>query len=276
MAALRSIVRALAVRLTASAASWLCWSVIIAMGTLLSAQPTPDRKEASAFEVASIRQSDSDDPNSYTGFSPEGTFTAKNATLRGIFQEAYRVTDDRIKGGPKWFDTERYNITAKPSRKVSREEAIEMLKALLADRFKLVVSREMKEVNGFVLLVANGGYKIRLNTENPCVRPCGGTSSYPSGRLSSRGVPISRFVTRLSEILGRPVLDSTALLGSYDIDLEWAPEASQFGGTAREVPDDKRPSIFSAIQEQLGLRLESKRIPLEILIIASVQRPSEN
>jgi uncharacterized protein (TIGR03435 family) len=227
------------------------------------------------FEVASIRQNRSGDPNTATSFIAGGGFAATNATLTGIIQEAYGVRDDRMRGGPGWIRTDRYDVAAKPQAAVTSDESRMMLQSLLAERFALKSHWEKQEGPGFILTVAKAGPKLRINTQVECLPPCGGTNSSVTGKLSSRKVPMSRFANSLAEILGRPVVDMTSLNDSYDIDLDWAPDATRFGGRAKEVPGDFRPSLFTALQD-LGLKLEAAKVPLDFFVIDQVSRPSEN
>jgi uncharacterized protein (TIGR03435 family) len=250
--------------------------LLAVLSTLATVSQAPAAQEPT-FEVASIKQNKTASGNSVTTFLSGGVFTAKDATLKDIIQEAYQIIDDeRLQGGPGWMISDRWDIAAKPANATKQEEAVLMLQALLVDRFQLKFHRETQDVNGYALTQARDGAKIRTNTETTCLPPCGGTNVSAGGKLTARKVPMSRFVNRLAQIVGRPVVDSTGLTGEFDMDLDWAPDGGQFGGQGREVPDDSRPSLFTALQEQLGLKLEPRKMSREIFVIDHAEKPSEN
>jgi len=245
------------------------------------------------YEVASIK------PNKYSshmlglGFWIE-RFTATGVTLQGLIREAYEVEDNQISGAPAWLDSERYDIEAKADKSVADElqklsfdqrlvEYRRMLQALLGDRFQLTLHRETKELPVYALVIAKKGPRLQ-ETHPGDNDPTGMT--FGRGLLKGEGVPIALLVRHLSQQrLGRPVLDKSGLTGKYDFTLQWTPEenrAPMFKGTRDggqgpdSPPDSSGPSIFTAIQEQLGLRLESQKGPVEVLVIDHVERPSEN
>ena len=245
------------------------------------------------YEVASIK------PNKYSshmlglGFWIE-RFTATGVTLQGLIREAYEVEDNQISGAPAWLDSERYDIEAKADKSVADElqklsfdqrlvEYRRMLQALLGDRFQLTLHRETKELPVYALVIAKKGPK--LQETHPGDNDSTGMT-FGRGLLKGEGVPIALLVRHLSQQrLGRPVLDKSGLTGKYDFTLQWTPEenrAPMFKGTRDggqgpdSPPDSSGPSIFTAIQEQLGLRLESQKGPVEVLVIDHVERPSEN
>jgi uncharacterized protein (TIGR03435 family) len=246
--------------------------MLIALATVAQSQSASEPH----FEVASIKLNKTANANSATGFLPGGVFSATNATLTNIIGEAYRMRDDQIQGGPKWIDSDRFDVTAKPANGTKSEEALLMLQTLLEDRFQLKVHQEARDINGYVLVLSKDGPKIKLNSDAICAPPCGGTSVSASGKLTSRKVPLSRFANRLTEIVGRPVVDATGLAGEFDIDLDWAPVTGEFGGRGREIPNDPRPSFFTALQEQLGLKLEPHKTPINILMVDRAEIPREN
>ena len=257
--------------------------------------------KAAVYEVASIKPVKFGPGVISIDFLPEG-FRARNTTLQILIQFAYSVEENQISGGPSWLDRESYDVEAKvdsPLRdkllKLTEDqrqvEQQPMLQALLAERFKLELHRETKELPVYNLVIAKNGPK--LSEAKP-------GDTYPGGLtgLDGRGaphlvqvrrgrgiigqaVPIGLLVHSLTEELGRPVLDKTGLKGSYDFKLEYAPESqgTNFSepGTGGTVPrESSGPSIFTAIQEQLGLKLESTKGPVEILVIDHVEKPSEN
>jgi uncharacterized protein (TIGR03435 family) len=253
---------------------------------LFQAQTLPDAGTP-AFDVASVKLNRSFGDTSSTVFARNGAFTARNATLRGVIQEAYDLKDDRLLGGPDWVGSEKYDITAKPESPVSRERALSMLQVLLANRFQLKVHRETRERPVYALTVDKSGAQLKEAVDSNCGAPPSGPPSGPPprsgycggsmvsfGSMTSRKVSTKKFAGTLSEIMGRPVLDMTGLTGVFDIDLRWTPDETQFDGKAK-ADDSGAPSIFGALQE-LGLKLEARQGPVEVVVIDHIERPSEN
>jgi bla regulator protein blaR1 len=250
------------------------------------------------FDVASIKANSSGE--NYLGIRvvPGGGLRAVNATLRSLIREAYQVRDFELSGGPAWLDSARYDIEAKGQVEPGSQEQtglqiMKMLQALLADRFQLRIHRETKDMPIYALLVAKNGPKLEasrgvcfdptagvpppptLPDQSPS-RPCGGFNN-SSNQMLGASVGMSRFAANLSRFIGRTVVDRTGLNGTFDVALRWTPyEGQAWLPTGPPPPDDSQPSIFSAVQEQLGLRLESQRGPVEVLVIDRAEKPSEN
>jgi bla regulator protein blaR1 len=255
------------------------------------------------FEVASIKPSPQNCPGgpcpSSIMFRPGDVLHVAGMPLKFLIGFAYQVLDFQISGGPSWIGSERFDIDAKadshneadslpddPSeltdeqRKTSADRMRERLRNLLADRFQLVIRRESKDQQVYALVVAKGGSKLQESKEGKGMMRMG------RGMLSGQGVEPAFFATTLSQQLGRPVVDKTGLTGKYDFELKWTPDPGQgpagpFGPPPPGVqlpppPDPNGPSIFTALTEQLGLRLESERAPAEMLVIDRVEKPSEN
>jgi uncharacterized protein (TIGR03435 family) len=217
-------------------------------------------------------------------------------TLKLLMTIAYRVQDFQISGGPNWIGSDRFDIVAK-AEEGSNSKIPEMLQALLEDRFKLTLHRETKEMPIYALTVAKGGLKLH-ESEGECPPrpsgpppppvpgkmpspPCGGMFM---GRNQTAGnhITMEQLVINLSRTLGRTVIDKTGLTAKYDIKLEWTPDQSQVqfgpGGPMPppSEPENSGPSIYTALQEQLGLKLESQKGPVEVLIIDHVEQASAN
>lgn len=229
----------------------------------LSAQQLPQ-----AFEVASIKPNPTGTGTTTLNTSSGGRLTAFNVSLRLLIQFAYGVKDDEIAGGPGWLGTEKYDIAAEadsPSE-FKEEELRPMLQTLLADRFRLKVHRETRELTVYSLMVAKNGPKLAEHTGE--ARSSTGTS-YESGVLTMNATKASMasFANSLGRQLARTVIDSTGLRGEFDFKLEWAPA---------QTADSSSPSLFTAIQEQLGLKLESTKGPVEVVVIDSAEKASEN
>ncbi len=237
--------------------------------TLLAQQAVPPP----AFEVASIKPS-VDPPGSVSGiFETQGRINAKNVTLKRCVRGAYNVPESLIVGGPKWVDQDRYYIAAKAPGPAGDDALMLMLQGLLADRFKLVLHREPRPVIGYRLAVSKGGLKARLSAPD---RSSIGHSQ--RGRIDAQAYTIAQLALKLSEVLQMPVLDTTGISGKFDLRLEWTPDDMQ----AKPPSSDQRgrategPSIFIALQEQLGLKLHAGKVTTEVLVIDSVEKPTEN
>jgi uncharacterized protein (TIGR03435 family) len=268
--------------------------LFVLLGMIQADEPKATRPE---FEVASIKPHTASDRRVLMMPSPGGTFNASGVTLRMLMNLAYRVQDYQISGGPGWIDSDRYDIAAKADDD-SNSKLRERVQALLEDRFKLAIRRETREVPIYALVIAKGGPKL-LESDGDCpphgsgppppptpgktpAPRCGGMFMGRS-QLSGLKIPLPEIVTALSRTLGRPVIDQTGLTGKYDIKLEWTPDKSQVQlgpgdpGAPQPPPSDTSgPSIYTALQEQLGLKLESQKGPVEVLTIDHVEHPSEN
>jgi len=208
-------------------------------------------------------------------------FTATNIPLGPLFLIAYNITVRQI-AGAETFPSERYDIVAKAEHPVNPGEMLLLLQRLLADRFKLVVRRETREVPVYALTIAKGGPRLRPTdmpeSEVPAIRTpahAGGTEP-TSGHLVFKGESMADFAWALSRTAGsgdRVVVDETGLRGAYDFELTFERERAPVGA---EVHESQGPSVFAAVQEQLGLKLEAKKAPVEFLIVDHVERPSDN
>jgi uncharacterized protein (TIGR03435 family) len=161
----------------------------------------------------------------------------------------------------------------------------ERLRALLAERFQLTLHRETKEQSVYALVVAKGGPKLQQGQAKEATGPRGPMMRMGRGELSGQGVELEMLTRTLSSQLGRTVIDRTGLKGNFDFKLTWTPDPGQSAGPpgglpagadAPPPPDPNGPSVFTALQEQLGLRLESQKGPVEMLVIDRVEKPSEN
>lgn len=228
-----------------------------------------------AFEVASIKPS-LDPPGSVVGiFESKGRINAKNVTLKRCVRGAYDIPEPQIVGGPKWADEDRYYIEAKAAVPAGDHELMLMLQTLLADRFKLVLHREQRAIPGYRLVLGKGGLKAQVTAPDR-----GSVGHSRRGRIEAEGCTLSQLALKLAEALKQPVLDATGVAGKFDLKLEWTPDDLQAKPpTADQRPGgspESRPSIFAALQEQLGLKLESSKVPAEVLVIDSAEKPSAN
>jgi len=242
------------------------------------------------FEVASIKPGK---PGARTTFGVgNGGASEVNVTLKALLAFAYRLQEYQILNGPGWVGSDRFNIEAKAAdRNADPDQLRLMLQSLFADRFKLVLHRETRQSNIYVLVTAKGGPRIRVSLDQisptvngpsaPGAGPNRGVMRMGGGSVIGNAVPLSLFASLLSQRLDRPVVDKTNLTGRFDIQLQWTPDVgenplSPSGDPLPPPTDISGPSIFGAIQEQLGLKLEAARGPVEVLILDQVEKPSGN
>ncbi len=259
----------------------------LANGQTPAANSTPRK-----FEVASIKPSQSDSGPFGIRPAPGGErYVASHVTLKLLITVAYRIKADQIAGGPAWMDSELYDMNAKAERPSSIEELHAMLQDLLADRFKLRFHRETKQLPIYALTVGQGGPKLKPDEArsggDPWIEPKADFDG-ANGRLKNTWhatfASMDFFAWRLSAMMDRPVVNQTNLTGSYDFDLaftqELAPRSPDTpagavflgGGPA----DASNSTIVEAIRQQLGLKLERQKGPVEILVIDQAEKPIEN
>jgi uncharacterized protein (TIGR03435 family) len=253
-------------------------ALLIAVGGL--AQSPSPRPKFDAFEVATIKPTAPDwGKNQYLRM--EGAeFVGRNQTVKTLVQSAYNLTPRAISGGPAWIDVDRYDILAKPPGDIrpNRDEQMSMVRTILTDRFKLAFHREQKEFSIYALTIAKNGPKLKESTGSPDgLRPLIFYLSPRSIMLPGRDASMAELASAFQRsALDRPVVDKTGLTGRFNFDLEWTPDESQFDGALRGTAESTQPGLFEAIQQQLGLRLEATRGPIDAFVIDRVERPSEN
>jgi uncharacterized protein (TIGR03435 family) len=273
---------------------------------------TPGDTAPVAFEVATVKRNASGAPFILINTNA-GRFTATNFPLRELIRVVHRVQPNQLVGGPDWL-TDRYDITGKIPEGVSPTRRDDMVKALLDDRFKLVTHTETRELPMFALVVARDDKRLGPNlsaSKNDCTAGARGRSGGPAGpppggmpppppefkpgarpvcgtmqgpgMISAGGVTMTRLAELLSGNVGRTVVDRTGLSGSYEFDLTYTPEPGQ-GLPPGPLPpgvqapniDPNGPSLVTAIQEQLGLKLDPIRGPMQVTVIDAIQRPTED
>ncbi|HET9267835.1 MAG TPA: TIGR03435 family protein [Vicinamibacterales bacterium] len=261
------------------------------------------QEKDATFEVASVKANKSGDGNGNMRGVGSDRVVATNMPVRPIITFAYQVAGYQLIGGPGWLTTERYDINAKmeaPPTSVipfipgsTTPNPMQLaLRHLLEDRFKLRTHRETREMDIYALVMARPGggpgpglkpttqdCSKAVEPQRPGAPPPGspgqpfcGISGSP-GRVKFGGLPASSFATALAGPAGRMVVDRTGMTGSWDFELTFAPENR---GPDAPPADPNAPSFFTAIQEQLGLRLESTRGPVDVLVIDSVEKPVED
>jgi uncharacterized protein (TIGR03435 family) len=251
---------------------------------LLSAQSTANvQSAAQAFEVATIKPTAPDaKAGRYITMQGTNRFVAKYYTLKLLIAAAYNLSPKVISGGPAWCESDHFDILALTpgDARPSQPEQMAMLRTLLSERFKLSFHREDKEFSIYELEVAKTGPKLKESTA-PASDPAQLISTvYPSARihLPAKNASMSDFTALLQRaLLDRPVVDKTGLTGRYDFDLDWAPDETQFGGEVPVAPSDAQaPPFFTAIEQQIGLRLEATRGMVSALVIDHAEPPVAN
>jgi uncharacterized protein (TIGR03435 family) len=227
-----------------------------------------------AFEVASVKRTTpplSGGINSSTRLDP-GRLTCTNVSLKKLIYESYGVKDYQV-AGPDWLGTEIYDIAATLPPGTTGDEVLLMIQTLLAERFKLAIHRDSKELPVYALVVGKGGSKLEE------VEFGRGSTSGSPGKLTGTRVAIRNLTEFLSRQTGRPVLDMTGLKGFYNFTLTYTPdEAPSAPAPGTPIPESAAgASLFSAIQEQLGLKLEARKASVEILVVDHAEKvPTEN
>jgi bla regulator protein BlaR1 len=252
-----------------------------------SAEPT--------FEVTSVKPDLTGAPARYVRQTP-GRVSISNLTLKDLLMFAYQVKDFQILGGPGWIDSAQYDIEGKAGGSPSQAQIKPMMQALLRDRFKLALHHDTKELPIYELKVAKGGLKLQPLKEGSCIAfdpnhslPAGqkpsdfcGSLSNGRGRLDATSTTMVDLSRDLSVMIGRTVVDKTGVTGAFALHLTFVPDETmpQFpvptGDPVNPTPPDDGPSVFAAVQEQLGLKLESGKGPVEVLVIDHVEKPTEN
>ena len=263
---------------------------VIAVQAIVPGRATAQAPAAAQFEVASVKLHTSADQRVLMVAQPGGRFLAVNIPLRMLIRTAYQLQEDQIVGGPNWLETDRFDIIAKAADTpgAANPQLLAMLRSLLADRFKLTTHREKRELPVFALERGR-----RDGTLGMGLRPtaCPEAAAQPGqsvpcanvqtgvGSLKMKGMPLNQFTPFLSSSVSRVVVDRTGLSGRYDIDLTWTPEPQ--GPPAGNEPapaggDPNAISIFTALQEQLGLKLTAVRDMVDVMVIDTLEPPTPN
>jgi uncharacterized protein (TIGR03435 family) len=235
-----------------------------------------------SFEVATIKPSDPSATGRALNVGRGGgnAFTTQNLTLFDLIKFAYAIHGRQVTGGPSWMETDRYDILAKPDAPgvPNAEQLRSMVQKLLAERFGLKFHKEQKELPSYVITVDKGG--VKMVKAEPNRSPLPGYSGQGPGNLRVRNTTIAEFANFMqSRALDRPVVDQTGLTDRYDFVLEFKPDGPAAAGpNAPALPPgvEDRPDLFTALRQQAGLKVESGKANVEVLVIDEVKKPSEN
>jgi uncharacterized protein (TIGR03435 family) len=212
-----------------------------------------------AFDVASVRPSQDTGKNMTIRRDPSAGITFGNASLKNLVLMAYNIQDYQLAGAQGWMQSDRYDVIAKAPADAKRSDTWKMLQTLLADRFQLAVRRETKEAPIYELIVSRGGPKFVEPARPP--GEADGSFRTTNGHIKCIRAGMDMLAFAMADVLGRRVVDKTGVAGKFDLTLDWAPEG---------------PTIFTALTEQLGLRLEVSRGLVDTVTIERAERPSAN
>jgi uncharacterized protein (TIGR03435 family) len=268
--------------------------IVASLSTGATAQvPTePSRSPRPSFEVASVRAHDPNDIKDTDNFQPYpgGRFAASNCSLWMLIHYAFQVQPYQITRAPGWIKSEHYDVDAKPAETHPTDDIPPMLQVLLEDRFQLKYHWETRKQPGYDLVVVKPG-KLRASiVKRDCPPPlsnsdglpdglpkdafCGGLPNSP-GHAKGYNLTASDLAGNLSWLLSKPISDKTNLAGRYDVELRWTPESAEMRSNASSEQDV--PSIVTAIQEQLGLKLQPSKVPVRMFVIDHIEKkPSDN
>lgn len=226
-----------------------------------------------AFDVASIKENKELGTGGSMRITPDGGIRAMHISARALITIAYGLQGYQLIGAPNWLSDVYYDVNAKPQAKVTRDETFAMFQALIVERFKLAFHRETREVDGFGLVQAKTGMlgpDLKPSPIDCGAQPHSATPKCREGMITMSSMKVNggsiwSLVNLLVGRLGAPVIDETKLTGAFDIDFRWSPDI---------VPTDDLPSIYTALQEQLGLKVERRRVPSEMFILDHIERPT--
>jgi uncharacterized protein (TIGR03435 family) len=262
-------------------------SLSVAAGVISMSWSIPGRAQSShlrQFEVASVKQRTDGTSASACCLAAGGRLNIKNQRVSNVIAFAWTMKYYQLFGGPSWLESDRFDIEAKTEGNPSQDEMKQMLQSLLEQRFHLKVHKETRQLPVYTLTLAKGGSKMQTFKEGDCMKYDPSTPASAStpteprdfcgfnilrqGRWNASGITIQQVTSALGDITNRPVIDKTGLSGLFDVHMEYPEDELS--------PDSPGPSIFTAIQSQLGLRLESAKGPATVLVIDHVEKPSAN
>jgi bla regulator protein BlaR1 len=265
----------------ASAGSVVASAVVLG-GLMLAGSLAPrwiafaQEQPGPAFEVASVKPAEPSDKPGFLQSAP-GRLNLSGVTVKMLIQQAWAISGYRIYGGPFWLDSTRYNIAAKAADgagNLTLDQMRPMLQTLLTDRFRLALHREKRELPLYRLVVSKNGPKLKESAVSGAPQ-----SRMATGQITDKKASMDTLASQIGQQLGRFVVNQTGLNGDYDFHVEWTPDPGQNLGGDSDTPPPAGadgPSIFTALQQQLGLKLESAKGPVEVLVIDHAEKPDAN
>lgn len=245
--------------------------IVLSLGLAAAAQNAP-----LAFEAATIKPTHAAPGNSSGITEVKGRMMGRNVTLKRCIRGAYDIPETLIFGGPKWVDEERYDIEATAAGPAGGNNLTIMFQSLLAERFHLAFHREQRQMSGYALVVAKGGLKAQPAAKDTAART---NASFSGGSIDAQASTMANLAQRLADALRMPVVDFTRMEGRFNFKLSWNPDDAKPlppNAAGKSLGEPSGPSIFTALQEQLGLKLESRKVPVEVIVIDQAEKPSEN
>ena len=250
---------------------------------VLACAPFAWSQAVKEFDVTSIKPHKDDDGRVGISIAPGGLFRATNAPLNMLMQTAYDLRPGQLVGAPKWIDAARYDIEAKmaepPPQNAGPDGLRPYLQSMLEQRFQLKSHREMRDMQVYQLVAGKGGPKMKeadAAGQGPRIR-------MGRGLITATQINMDQLARELSRQLGSPVVNQTGLTGNFDLELKFTPEGPAgpggpggAGGEGASAPGGDGPTIFTAIQEQLGLKLESKKSAVNVFVVDKIEKPEEN
>jgi uncharacterized protein (TIGR03435 family) len=248
--------------------------------------PPPVRMAANAnpaFEVATIRPSDPAHPEQIITLRGAEVITT-NVTVHALINLAYWLHPKQLTGGPAWTESDKFDVAGKPDApgQPNVDQMKMMIQKLLADRFQLKFHYEKRDLPVYAVLIAKNGSKLVKSQDDPKGIPGWSFGRTPAGtRITFRNAPLSQIAAVLQNSMDKPVVDQSGLSERYDFTVTFTPDPAQaalLGGPPPPAADnpDAAPDLFTAFQQQLGLKLESTKAPVEVMVIDKVEKPSEN
>jgi uncharacterized protein (TIGR03435 family) len=257
------------------------------VGAMAQAATPPPNVQRPSFEVASVRAHDPNDRKDINTFQayPGGRFTSTNCSLWMLIHYAFQIQPYQIPDKPSWIKSEHFDINAKPEETHPFDDIPLMLQGVLEDRFQLKYHWELREQPVYELVVIKPGKLRESIVKGDCPKPFSNPDGIPedapcgdlqnsSGYTKGYKLTASELATSLSWILSKPIVNKTKLDGKYDVELRWTPASIEMRSDASHEQD--APDILTAVQEQLGLKLQSAKGPVRVLVIDHVERPTGN
>lgn len=234
------------------------------------------------FDAVSIKPSAPDARGGGYNLSP-GRLNGKNQSLRDLVEFGWDLKDYQVSGGPSWVESEHYEVLATFPASTSHADRARMMQTMLAARFGLVVHQDSKEVSGYALITTKNGPKLHAPGNEEPGMMLGRSRATGQRTLTATSQPMANLASILSDIMGRPVEDRTGIEGKFDFSMSWTPDAvdggtGATGGKVLPPPENNEPgpTVFTALQETLGVKLETAKVKVPVVVIEKAEKPTAN